>query len=86
MGEPNHTTSLTFARPLSLDDFTRREGVVITPLGPETFHIGDFLARSYKREWIISKERMEQHYRLVLGTSTGWACYKLQDASIPYSH
>ncbi len=68
---------LIFARPLSQEDYERQEGIIETPDGLLDFMVGDFLMRHRGREHIISREYMEQEWCFVLGSRTGWACYRL---------
>jgi hypothetical protein len=68
---------LTFARPLSQEDYERQEGIIETPDGPLHFMVGDFPMRHRRREHVVSREHMEQEYSFVLGSRTGWACYRL---------
>ena len=68
---------LIFARPLNQEDYEQQEGIIKTPDGPPYFMVGDFLMRHRGREYLISRENIEQEYCFVLGSRTGWACYRL---------
>lgn len=68
---------LIFARPLNQEDYERQEGIIETSDEPLYFMVGDFLVRYRGKEHVISKEHMEQEYCFVLGSRTGWACYRL---------
>ncbi len=85
MREPCRNTSLTLARPLTEEDYTNLEGIIMTPLGPEHFSIGDFLSRSHAGSWVITHQCMEERYCLVCGSRGGWAIYKLKDPVSTYA-
>lgn len=69
-------TLLIFARPLNQEEYERQEGIIETLDGPQYFTVGDFLMRYRGREHLIGQEHMEQEYCFVLGSRTGWACYR----------
>jgi hypothetical protein len=68
---------LVFARPLSQDEYEQQEGIIETPDGLQYFTVGDFLIRHRGKQYLVSKEHVEQEYCFVLGSRMGWACYRL---------
>jgi len=76
--KPSTRTFLIFARPLSQQDYERQDGSIETSEGPQSFTVGDFLMRHHGREYLISRENIEQEYCFVLGSRRGWGCYRLQ--------
>lgn len=70
--------TLTFARPLTLEDWSKRGALIQTLEGFAHFDVGDYLAKDSKGEWPIPKDTLENNYLPVSNISTdGWCYYRL---------
>lgn len=74
--------AMTFARPLTQQDYEERHGAVHAPEGILKFTPGDYLARDAKGEWTIWQTTMEKKYRKISPEDEeGFAQYQRLDTS-----
>ncbi len=81
-----YKTALLQARPLSEDDYRRRNGIIQTREGPARFEPGDYLARGIEsEEWPITREHFAKSYeRVSEPDAQGFASYHAMDICQAY--
>src|SRR2546421_8403787 len=81
-----HKTALLQARPLTDDDYNKRNGIIQTLEGPATFQPGDYLARGVRNEeWPITQKHFTKDYERVSELDAeGFASYRAMDIRQAY--